>query len=254
MISVDPLQLNFKRPLVNGSKDYFTIFNNGNSAVAFKIKTTAPKHYFVKPNHGRIESGSSCVILVSMHSVNEELGEAAALNSTIKCRDKFLVQVVPIKKNAADSSNGAAYSLGVSGGEADVSRWWNSLSEAQKEGMQEFKLRCNYCDEGTQQHLALEEPPAASASIHSMSTPRAGAIQELDERSSLHFDQEKHQDQIEHLQQELASVSRALQEKNGEVQQLLLLKGASPKSVGYSISPVMVVLLVLLAFLVGLLF
>jgi hypothetical protein len=257
MISVDPLQLNFKRPLVNGSKDYFTIFNSGNIPVAFKIKTTAPKHYFVKPNHGRIEPGSSCVILVSMHSVNEEIGEAAALNSSIKCRDKFLVQVVPIKKGMGDSTgNGEGNALGINGGEADVSRWWNSLSEAQKEGMQEFKLRCNYCDESSQQ-LSLEESSALgtpSASIHSLSTPRALASREFDGEASKVTDQEKRQDQIEHLQQELASVSRALKEKTVEVEQLLSLKSGSPRSVGFSISPVMAVLLVLLAFLVGLLF
>ena len=37
----------------------FTMKNVSNTAVLFKVQTTSPLHYRVKPSHGRIETGET---------------------------------------------------------------------------------------------------------------------------------------------------------------------------------------------------
>ncbi|KAF8335820.1 PapD-like protein [Cantharellus anzutake] len=60
-----------------------TITNPNELPIAFKVKNTAPKSYFVLPNSGRVESGQSVDLSVS-------LKEVPLLNA--KCKDKFLIQ------------------------------------------------------------------------------------------------------------------------------------------------------------------
>lgn len=72
-------------------KKILTVTNNStDTAVAFKVKTTAPKLYCVRPNSGRIGPGESVEVSVLLQPMKEDppLGT--------KCKDKFLVQSVLI--------------------------------------------------------------------------------------------------------------------------------------------------------------
>ncbi|KAG6868985.1 hypothetical protein C0993_006507 [Termitomyces sp. T159_Od127] len=51
--------LGFKRPLTQLVKRTLTITNHNTLPIAFKVKTTAPKLYCVRPNSGRVEPGES---------------------------------------------------------------------------------------------------------------------------------------------------------------------------------------------------
>ena len=48
-------QLGFPRPLTQVVKKSLYVTNSNSQPVAFKVKTTAPKQYCVRPNSGRIE-------------------------------------------------------------------------------------------------------------------------------------------------------------------------------------------------------
>ncbi|KAF8506437.1 PapD-like protein [Gautieria morchelliformis] len=88
--------LGFNRPLTELIKRTLTITNHNAQPVAFKVKTTAPKLYSVRPNAGRIEPGESVVVTVQLQPMKEEPP------SHVKCRDKFLVQsttITPDKEN-----------------------------------------------------------------------------------------------------------------------------------------------------------
>ncbi|KAF9125622.1 phosphatidylinositol-binding protein scs2, partial [Mortierella sp. GBA39] len=50
-------QLAFRRPLTEAIKEVLIIRNPTQLPIAFKVKTTAPKQYCVRPNSGRIEPG-----------------------------------------------------------------------------------------------------------------------------------------------------------------------------------------------------
>ena len=55
--------------------------------MAFKVKTTSPKKYCVKPNTGIIEPGADIKVMVMMQAHREIPADFNA------CKDKFLVQV-----------------------------------------------------------------------------------------------------------------------------------------------------------------
>ncbi|KAF7968458.1 hypothetical protein HWV62_30543 [Athelia sp. TMB] len=78
--------LGFNRPLTVLVKRTLTVTNNNAQPVAFKVKTTAPKLYCVRPNSGRIEPGESVDVSVMLQPMKEEPPISA------KCKDKFLIQ------------------------------------------------------------------------------------------------------------------------------------------------------------------
>ncbi|CAA7271333.1 unnamed protein product [Cyclocybe aegerita] len=90
--------LGFRRPLTTLVKRSLTITNNNPQPVAFKVKTTAPKLYCVRPNSGRVEPGESVDVSVMLQALKEE----PPLNT--KCKDKFLIQstiITPDKETLA---------------------------------------------------------------------------------------------------------------------------------------------------------
>ncbi|KAI0052703.1 VAMP-associated protein [Auriscalpium vulgare] len=78
--------LGFNRPLTQNIKRSLSITNPNAQPIAFKVKTTAPKLYCVRPNSGRVEPGETVEVSVMLQAMKEE----PPLN--IKCKDKFLIQ------------------------------------------------------------------------------------------------------------------------------------------------------------------
>ncbi|KAL0580623.1 phosphatidylinositol-binding protein scs2 [Marasmius crinis-equi] len=78
--------LGFNRPLTVLVKRTLTITNPHDQPVAFKVKTTAPKLYCVRPNSGKVEPGQSAEVAVMLQPLKDE----PPLNA--KCKDKFLIQ------------------------------------------------------------------------------------------------------------------------------------------------------------------
>ncbi|KAH7288388.1 hypothetical protein KP509_31G024900 [Ceratopteris richardii] len=64
-----------------------------NSYVAFKVKTTSPKKYCVRPNTGIVLPGATCNITVTMQAQKE-------MPPDMQCKDKFLVQSVILPDEA----------------------------------------------------------------------------------------------------------------------------------------------------------
>ncbi|KAG5919720.1 hypothetical protein E4U42_006436 [Claviceps africana] len=89
-VDVLPLELSFIRPFTVEVARTLTIRNTSSTPLAFKVKTTAPKQYCVRPNAGRIEPGNSFDVTVLLQAMKQEPPLDA------KCRDKFLVQCAPI--------------------------------------------------------------------------------------------------------------------------------------------------------------
>mmetsp|Transcript_14906 Transcript_14906/g.33089 ORF Transcript_14906/g.33089 Transcript_14906/m.33089 type:complete len:242 (-) Transcript_14906:296-1021(-) len=85
----------------NGSKCVMSLRNNGtgNGHMAFKVKTTQPRRYLVRPNQGLIGPSSTedvTILLVDKDRLAllkdyEQIGPA----SLEGCKDKFLVQCAP---------------------------------------------------------------------------------------------------------------------------------------------------------------
>ncbi|KAF9498976.1 VAMP-associated protein [Pleurotus eryngii] len=95
-VSLNPSSsLGFKRPFDNVVKQSLRISNHNTLPVAFKVKTTAPKHYCVRPNSGRVEPGETVEVAVMLQAMKDEPP------LSVKCKDKFLIQSTAITPEKA---------------------------------------------------------------------------------------------------------------------------------------------------------
>ncbi|ESZ97578.1 hypothetical protein SBOR_2035 [Sclerotinia borealis F-4128] len=100
-VEIDSQELGFHRPFTTEVSQTLRIRNPNHTPVAFKVKTTAPKQYCVRPNSGKLEPGRSIDVTVLLQAMKDEPPLDA------KCKDKFLVQSVEVTpdKEFADSTS-----------------------------------------------------------------------------------------------------------------------------------------------------
>ncbi|KAK8934345.1 Vesicle-associated protein 1-3 [Platanthera zijinensis] len=87
LLRIQPTELKFTYELNRHSTCTIQMSNDREDYVAFKVKTTNPKKYSVRPNIGVVLPGTTCNVLVTMQAYKE-----APLDA--QCKDKFLVQSV----------------------------------------------------------------------------------------------------------------------------------------------------------------
>ncbi|KAF1964981.1 VAMP-associated protein [Bimuria novae-zelandiae CBS 107.79] len=119
-VELDPPELGFKRPFQQEVTQTLKLKNNHSDPVAFKVKTTAPKQYCVRPNSGRIEPGDHVEVQILLQAMKEDPPPDA------KCRDKFLVQSVLV---TADKEF------------TNVASLWANIEQTAKSSIQEKKIR-----------------------------------------------------------------------------------------------------------------
>lgn len=124
-IELDPAELGFERPFNHEVTRTLRIKNNNYDPVAFKVKTTAPKQYCVRPNSGRIEAGKDVEVQVLLQAMKEDPPQG------FKCRDKFLVQSVAITADKEYNS---------------VQQIWALVEKNEKSAIQEKKIRVTFLD------------------------------------------------------------------------------------------------------------
>ncbi|EPQ54448.1 VAMP-associated protein [Gloeophyllum trabeum ATCC 11539] len=144
-VSLSPSNtLGFNRPLTEPRKQTLSISNHNAQPVAFKVKTTAPKLYCVRPNSGRIEPGESVDVSVMLQAMKEEPPLSA------KCKDKFLIQstiITPDKETMA------------------LQDIWNSTSDSEQNKIHQHKIRVVYLPPEGQ---VVEEEDEGHAGMSSM--------------------------------------------------------------------------------------
>ncbi|CAN1285285.1 Vesicle-associated protein 2-2 [Linum perenne] len=97
LVEIQPKELKFTFELKKQSSCAVRLLNNSYHTVAFKVKTTSPKKYCVRPNVGVMLPKSICEFTVTMQA------QKVAPPDMI-CKDKFLIQttVVPIGTSDED--------------------------------------------------------------------------------------------------------------------------------------------------------
>ncbi|KAG9764351.1 VAMP-associated protein, partial [Aureobasidium melanogenum] len=158
-VELDPVELGFKRPFTHEVAQVLRLYNKNSDPVAFKVKTTAPKQYCVRPNSGRIEPGQDVEVQVLLQAMREDPPLDA------KCRDKFLVQSVAI---SADKEY------------PNVSQIWSHIEQTAKSSIQEKKIRVVFLPpEGVAHSDAGGHMDDSIATFNSVSpqpqTPQRGA-------------------------------------------------------------------------------
>ncbi|BFZ61848.1 phosphatidylinositol-binding protein scs2 [Saitoella coloradoensis] len=119
--------LAFRRPFTQMVKEALVVRNPNNQPVAFKVKTTAPKQYCVRPNSGRIEAGGVVEVQVLLQAMKED----PPLDH--KSKDKFLIQSTPITADLETTSL------------ADL---WAHIESHARTSIQEKKIRVQYLPAG----------------------------------------------------------------------------------------------------------
>ncbi|CAK8575120.1 unnamed protein product [Lathyrus sativus] len=89
-LQIHPQELQFPFELKKQISCDLQLSNKSDNCVAFKVKTTNPKRYCVKPNHGVVLPRSTCDVIVIMQAQKET-------PSDMQCEDKFLIQNVVAK-------------------------------------------------------------------------------------------------------------------------------------------------------------
>uniref|UniRef100_M1APX9 VAP27-2 n=1 Tax=Solanum tuberosum TaxID=4113 RepID=M1APX9_SOLTU len=94
LVEIQPCELKFTFEVKKQSSCAVHITNITDQYVAFKVKTTSPKKYCVRPNIGVIKPKSTYDFTVTMQAQR-------AAPSDLQCKDKFLIQctVVPFGTN-----------------------------------------------------------------------------------------------------------------------------------------------------------
>ena len=95
-VAIEPKELlfqgpNHREPIAR----HLALTNPHNRDVCFKVKTTAPKRYYVRPNAARLRANTSDTVEVVLQP------QASALEEDDR-RDKFLVQIAWLDDPAVD--------------------------------------------------------------------------------------------------------------------------------------------------------
>ncbi|EXJ68597.1 uncharacterized protein A1O5_08391 [Cladophialophora psammophila CBS 110553] len=152
-VDLQPAELGFRRPFNREVTEILKLTNGNTQPVAFKVKTTAPKQYCVRPNSGIIAPNESVDVQVLLQAMKEEPPLDA------KCRDKFLVQSV---LTSADQ-------------DPNVTTLWQTVEKTAKNTIQERKIRVNFLPaaaatpNGVSSHE--EQPPAYSSPTPQFGSP-----------------------------------------------------------------------------------
>ncbi|XP_044498447.1 vesicle-associated protein 2-2-like [Mangifera indica] len=91
LLEIQPKELTFIFVLKKQSSCAVRLTNSTHNYVAFKVKTTSPKKYCVRPNVGIVMPKSTCDFAVTMQA-------QGVAPPNMVCKDKFLIQstVVPV--------------------------------------------------------------------------------------------------------------------------------------------------------------
>lgn len=95
LFEVQPAELKFTFELKKQSSCLIQLINKSEQHVAFKVKTTSPKKYCVRPNTGIIKPKDTCDFTVTM------LAQRTA-PPDMQCKDKFLVQGTVISPGTSE--------------------------------------------------------------------------------------------------------------------------------------------------------
>ncbi|KAJ2842728.1 phosphatidylinositol-binding protein scs2, partial [Coemansia brasiliensis] len=144
----------FRQPFKALTHAVLRLTNKNNGPVAFKVKTTAPKQYCVRPNAGRIDPGQSVEIQVSLQPMKEELP------ADFKCRDKFLIQSIQISPEMESMP---------------MTELWAMVEREAKSSINEKKLRVKYVPGAD----AEQQQQPAEATADSKASPAAQPLQRV---------------------------------------------------------------------------
>ncbi|KAL9429985.1 hypothetical protein AB3S75_025380 [Citrus x aurantiifolia] len=227
LVNIQPSELKFPFELKKQSSCSMQLTNKTDKFVAFKVKTTNPKKYCVRPNTGIILPRTSCAVTVTMQAQKEAPPD-------FQCKDKFLLLSVVAPDGATAKDIGP-----------------DMFTKEDGKAVEEFKLRVVY--------IPANPPSPVPEGSEEGSSPRAFSQENGNHHNSSFDDVSKSLEVPKEKSSEAWSmISKLTEEKTSAMQQNQKLrqelefvrKEISKSRVG-GFSTVFVLLIGLLGILVG---
>ncbi|KAL6501567.1 Vesicle-associated protein 1-2 [Orobanche gracilis] len=212
LLSVEPLEMKFPFELKKQISCSLQVSNKTDNYVAFKVKTTNPKKYCVRPNTGIVLPRSTCDIVVTMQAQKEPPAD-------MQCKDKFLLQSVVASPGATPK---------------DITA---EMFTKEQGNVEECKLKVVY--------VAPRQPPSpvAEGSEEGFS-PRATALENGTEVTRTYVDSQDNLPEVKSLVTKLTEEKTAAIQRGDKLrQELELLKRESNKRGGLSMTSVIIIAL-----------
>eukprot|EP00163_Fabomonas_tropica_P034193 TRINITY_DN9360_c0_g1_i3.p1 TRINITY_DN9360_c0_g1~~TRINITY_DN9360_c0_g1_i3.p1 ORF type:complete len:295 (+),score=79.54 TRINITY_DN9360_c0_g1_i3:297-1181(+) len=155
ILQISPADLYFPPPLNRVIACILRLHNpTENEYVAFKVKTTAPKRYCVRPNNGVVEPGQTTEVQILLQAMQNP-------EENLKSKDKFLVQSVKITSDQV----------------ADKDAVWSGIKPDQ---FMEHKLRCHFTSPSDVRTPGANKSTASPSAVatpenNGIGTPRASS-------------------------------------------------------------------------------
>ncbi|XP_061834888.1 VAMP (vesicle-associated membrane protein)-associated protein A, like [Nerophis lumbriciformis] len=205
-----PSDLKFKGPFTDVVTTSLKLKNPSDKRVCFKVKTTAPRRYCVRPNSGVIEAGATVSISVMLQPFDYDPNE--------KSKHKFMVQSIFAPSNTSDMD----------------SLW----KDAKPDDLMDSKLRCVFelpCENNKMNDV--ETSKAASVTNSAKSEPSAASAPTATSAAALLDDTEmkKVMEKCKRLQSEmnkLADENRQLKDDGTRMRKMARSDHATSNSAG----------------------
>ncbi|KAL5718316.1 Vesicle-associated protein 1-2 [Ranunculus cassubicifolius] len=225
LLNIDPQELKFPFELKKQISCSLQLSNKTDNHVAFKVKTTNPKKYCVRPNTGVVLPRSTCDVIVTMQAQREAPAD-------LQCKDKFLLQSVTATAGATPK---------------DITP--EMFNKESGNLIEECKLRVVY--------VAPPQPPSpVSEGSEEGSSPR-GSSENGNMNNSEFSAVSRGPSDSQEKSSEASAISKLLEEKNSALQQankvrqeLELLRSEAGRSKG-GVQFLYVVIIGLLGILLG---
>ncbi|KAL1543384.1 Vesicle-associated protein 1-2 [Salvia divinorum] len=222
LLQIEPLELQFPFELKKQISCSMRMSNKTDNFVAFKVKTTNPKKYCVRPNTGVVSPHSTCDVIVTMQAQKEAPPD-------MQCRDKFLLQSVVVSPGSSAKDITAEMFSKSSGNQVD-----------------ECKLKVNY--------VPPPQPPSpVREGSEEGSSPRASVSDNgttLNQTSDFNnmskgvFEQQESSSEAKALISRLTEEKRSAIQQNNKFQQELEMLRRKSRGGGVPITYVFIVCLI----------
>ncbi|KAK9068017.1 hypothetical protein SSX86_012128 [Deinandra increscens subsp. villosa] len=225
LLSVDPVDLKFPFELNKQINSSLHLTNKTDNHVGFKVKTTNPKKYCVRPNTGVVLPQSTCEIIVTMQAQKEAPPD-------MQCKDKFLLQSVIATPGATPK---------------DITP--EMFSKESGNAVEECKLKVVY-------HPPTPSTSAIAQGAEEVFTPNALGVDKGNlngtEGSKTYLDSREKSSEVTSLITKLTNEKNAAIEQSNRIrQELELLRRGSNRNQGGGASLIFVIIVGLIGLILG---
>ncbi|KAL8244609.1 hypothetical protein R6Q59_010867 [Mikania micrantha] len=225
LLNVDPVELKFPFELKKQISCSLQLSNKTENHVAFKVKTTNPKKYCVRPNTGVVLPRSTCDIIVTMQAQKEAPPD-------MQCRDKFLLQSVVASPGIAPK---------------DITP--EMFTKTPGRVVEECKLKVLYLPPPQPPSPVLEEPDEGVSPKVSFDSGNLNGSEVIARQN---VDSDDKSSEARSLISKLTDEKNAAIQQNNKIrQEIELLKRGVNKSQGGGVSIIIVIAIALIGLLLG---